>query len=66
MTVAKDEEVIARELVIYPTPRLSDPATLEFHLAWEITVKRASGSLNIYLDAVTDEILAVNHFPNKF
>ncbi len=62
LTVAKGEEVLVRELVIYPLPRTSDPSILEFHLAWEITVKRASGSLNIYLDAVTDELLAVSPF----
>lgn len=62
LTVNKGEELIVRELVIYPIPRASDPSILEFHLAWEITVKRSSGSLNIYLDAVTDELLAVSPF----
>ncbi len=62
LTIAKGEEVIVRELVIYPIPRARDPLILEFHLAWEITLKRASGSLNIYLDAVTDELLAVSPF----
>lgn len=62
LTIAKGEEVIVRELVIYPNPRASDPSILEFHLAWEITVKRASASINIYLDAVTDELLAVSPF----
>ena len=62
LTIAKDEELIARELVIYPIPRLSDPSILEFHLAWELTLKRATGSLSIYLDAVTDEIITVGQF----
>jgi hypothetical protein len=62
LTVAKDEELIVRELVIYPVPRLSDPSILEFHLAWEITVKRVPDSINIYLDAVSDEIIAVSQF----
>jgi hypothetical protein len=62
LSIAKGEEVIVRELVIYPSPRASNPLILEFHLAWEITVKRASTSLNIYLDAVTDELLAVSPF----
>lgn len=60
LTINKGEEIIVRELVIYPNPRANDPSILEFHLAWEITVKRASGSINIYLDAVTDELLAVS------
>jgi hypothetical protein len=62
LTVAKGEEVMVRELVIYPLPRLSDSSILEFHLTWEITVKRVPDSLNIYLDAVTEEIIAVSQF----
>jgi hypothetical protein len=62
LTVAKGEEVSVRELVIYPVPRPSDSSVLEFHLAWEITVKRASGSLNVYLDAVTEKVIAVSPF----
>lgn len=60
LTVTKGEELIVHELVIFPRPRANDSSILEFHLAWEITVKRASGPLNIYLDAVTDELLAVS------
>lgn len=62
LTVGKGEEVMVRELVIYPVPRLSDSSILEFHLAWEVTVKRVSDSLNIYLDAVTEEVIAVSPF----
>jgi hypothetical protein len=62
LTIAPGEELIVRELVIYPLPRLSDSSVLEFHLAWEINLKRGSNPLNIYLDAVTDEIIAVNQF----
>jgi hypothetical protein len=62
LTIAQGENLIVRELVIYPRPRLNDPAILEFHLAWEITVKRAPDSFNIYLDAVTDEIIGVSEF----
>lgn len=62
LIIAKDDELIARELVIYPVARLSNPAILEFHLAWEMTLKRAPESLIIYLDAVTDEIIAVGQF----
>jgi hypothetical protein len=61
-TIAQGEQLTVRELVIYPLPRSGDPAILEFHLAWEITVKRAPDSFNIYLDAVTDEIIGVNTF----
>jgi hypothetical protein len=57
--LAQDEKLTVRELVIYPIARATQPATLEFHLAWEIKVDRAGSSLNIYLDAVTEEIIAV-------
>jgi hypothetical protein len=62
LIISKGEDATVRELVIYPLPRAGDPSTLEFHLAWEITLKRASGPLSIYLDAVTDELLAVGPF----
>ncbi|MDT4898559.1 MAG: hypothetical protein QOH25_3636 [Acidobacteriota bacterium] len=62
LTIAQGEKVTVRELVIYPLPRLSNPAILEFHLAWEIIVERVPDSFNIYLDAVTDEIIGVNKF----
>lgn len=62
LTIAKDEDLVVRELVIYPVPRLSNASILEFHLAWELILKRASGSLTIYLDAVTDEIITVSQF----
>jgi hypothetical protein len=62
LAIAKGEELTVRELVIFPRPRPNNPAVLEFHLAWEITVKRASGSFNIYLDAVTDEVISVSPF----
>lgn len=62
LLIAQDDELIARELVIYPVARSEDSTILEFHLAWEMILKRASGSLIIYLDAVTDEIIKVSPF----
>jgi hypothetical protein len=64
LTIAKGEEITVRELVVYPIPRMSDPAVLEFHLAWEITVGRQPNPLTIYLDAVTDEIIGVKQVSN--
>jgi hypothetical protein len=61
-TVAKGDEVTVRELVVYPTLRAGNTPILEFHLAWEIAVKRATDSLTIYLDAVTDELITVAPF----
>ena len=60
LTIAKGEDVTVRELVVYPVPRAGDSSILEFHLAWEIIVKRAPFSFNLYLDAVTDETIAVS------
>ena len=62
-TVAKGEVISVRELVIYPVPRLSDPSTLEFHLAWDIAIGHAPSQQIIYFDAVTDELLAVKQSP---
>jgi hypothetical protein len=62
LTIASNEDVTVHELVIYPIPRATNPTVLEFHLAWEIIVKRGNDSFNVYLDAVKqkDEVLAVS------
>ena len=44
-------------------PRAADPTALEFHLAWEITLKSDPGEAAVYLDAVTNELLAVGRPP---
>lgn len=59
LTIATADQVTVRQLVVYPLPRVSDPAALEFHLAWEITVGGSSNPATIYLDAVTDELIGV-------
>lgn len=61
LTINKGEEMTVRELVIFPVQSATDPSILEFHLAWEITIKRGADSFNLYLDAVKqkDEVLAV-------
>ncbi|MCA1629113.1 MAG: hypothetical protein LC774_01835 [Acidobacteria bacterium] len=56
-TVAAGERVEARELVVYPVARVSDPNTLELRLAWETAVGRGGGVL-AYVDAVTGDVLA--------
>ncbi|HEX8844778.1 MAG TPA: hypothetical protein VF791_09060 [Pyrinomonadaceae bacterium] len=58
-TIAKPEEIEVRELVVYPIPRATDPSVLEFRLVWEIGVGGKANQQTVYLDAVTDEILAV-------
>jgi hypothetical protein len=61
-TLAKDEPLTVRDLVVYPILRATDPPVLEFHLAWEIAVGPEPNQTLIYLDAVEDkaaEIVAV-------
>lgn len=58
LTVSKDEQITVRELVIYPILRPDNSSTLEFHLAWEIKVGGTTNPPVIYLDAVTDEVIA--------
>lgn len=60
-TVASGEVITARELVVYPRPRANDPSVLEFHLCWEVLV--GSNPVRVvYLDAVTDQIIAASQF----
>ena len=63
MTINQAENVQVRELVVYPRPRATDPTVLEFHLAWEITLKSDPTGAAVYLDAVTNELLAVGQPP---
>lgn len=51
------EAVTARELVVLPMASQTDPATLELHVAWEVSAGGASPSL-VYVDAVTGRRLA--------
>jgi hypothetical protein len=53
-------EITVRELVVYPRPRASQPPALELHMAWEMTLGNAPSARTVYLDAVTDEVLAVS------
>lgn len=59
ITIASTDQVTVHQLVVYPLPRATDPSVLEFHLAWEITTGNSSNPTTIYLDAVTDEVIAV-------
>lgn len=58
-TVPAGDSVAVRQLVIYPTYRPGQSDVLEFHLAWEITLKGLPNRA-VYLDAVTDEVIAVD------
>jgi hypothetical protein len=58
-TVQAGDAVAVRQLVIYPRYRPDQPDVLEFHLAWEIALARLPNRA-VYLDAVTDEVIALN------
>lgn len=58
-TAAADDEIRPRELVVYPLRRANDPAVLELHVAWEMSVGRGGSAPHlVYLDAVTGEVIA--------
>lgn len=57
-TVASNDEISVRELVIYPLARAGEPAALEFHLAWEIMVGTGPQARVVYLDSVTNKVIA--------
>lgn len=59
LTINQAEDVVVRELIVYPRPRATDPTVLEFHLAWELTLKSDPAQSAVYIDAVTNELLAV-------
>jgi hypothetical protein len=57
-TVESSTEIKVRELVIYPIERTGEPLALELHLAWEIMTGTGTTARIIYLDAVTNKIIA--------
>jgi hypothetical protein len=52
-TVTPADAVAARQLVVFPVRRDSDPATLELHVAWEVSVGGPASPLLVYVDAAT-------------
>ena len=57
-TVASDDTIIPRELVVYPIRPANDSAALELHVAWEMTVGKGATPYLVYLDALTGDIIA--------
>src|SRR5438105_13849627 len=55
-TVAQSDAVAARTLVVFPVRR--DTATLELHVAWEVSVGGPEAPLLVYVDAATGDVLA--------
>jgi hypothetical protein len=56
-TVAANDTVSVRDLVIYPVAHAGDANALDLHVAWESSVGGLSDVL-VYVDAVTGEIIA--------
>lgn len=56
--VSGSNEINSRELVTYVLPLKPGEASLEIHIAWEVTVTDAPFK-TVYIDALTDEIIAV-------
>ncbi len=61
-TIGQNEQVKARELVVYPLRRAATPAVLELHLAWEMTAG-SSAQFLVYVDALTGEVVAAETAP---
>lgn len=57
-TIAPDDPIIPRELVVYPVRPANDAASLELHVAWEVTVGKGTTPYLVYLDALTGDIIA--------
>lgn len=58
IVIPANDPASARTLVIYPVMRPGEPASIEFHLAWEVTADSLPAQA-IYLDAVTGEFIAI-------
>ncbi|MBV9928658.1 MAG: hypothetical protein JOZ96_26825 [Acidobacteria bacterium] len=53
-TFAQLDPTAARQLVVFPVRRNTDPASLELHVAWEVA---ADPALFVYVDAASGEVL---------
>ena len=56
-TLTQADGINARQLVVYPTQSATDPSTLELHVAWEAAAGGPAGTLYVYVDAVTGDVL---------
>jgi hypothetical protein len=59
-TVAPDDPIVPRELVVYPVRPANDAGALELHVAWEMAVGKGSAPFLVYLDALRGEIIAAS------
>jgi len=59
-TVAPDDPIVPRELVIYPVRPANDGSALELHVAWELAVGKGETPFLVYVDALRGEIIAAS------
>lgn len=57
-TIAPDDPIVARELVVYPVRPANDQSALELHVAWEMAIGKGATPYLVYLDALRGEIIA--------
>ncbi|HJR05729.1 MAG TPA: hypothetical protein VJ842_00425 [Pyrinomonadaceae bacterium] len=57
-TVAPDDPITARELVVYPVRPANDSGALELRVAWEMAVGKGEAPFIVYLDALKGDIIA--------
>jgi hypothetical protein len=57
-TVAPDDPIKARELVVYPVRPAGDGSALELRVAWEMSVGKGEAPFLVYLDALKGDIIA--------
>jgi hypothetical protein len=55
--ISSVDQIINQQVVIYPLLSATRTGTLEFHLAWEVTLNNAPVQ-TIYYDAIQDEVIA--------
>ena len=56
-TVTQPDPAAARQLVVFPVRRDTDPATLELHVAWEVAIGGTDAPRLVYGDAATGDVL---------
>jgi hypothetical protein len=56
-TVTQADAATARQLVVFPVRRDTNPASLELHVAWEVAVGGPEPTLLVYVDAATGDVL---------
>ncbi|MCA1620116.1 MAG: hypothetical protein LC795_12565 [Acidobacteria bacterium] len=59
-TLAQPDAAAARQLVVFPVRRDTNPAALELHVAWEVSAGAPDTPLLVYVDAATGDVLGAS------